>query len=385
VEIRTLVADGSGRVEASNKRPESVPPGGWVWIDVVAGEDDLPALLELAEPAGLDLLAVRDAVLDVDMPKADDFGDHLLVVLHSLSKGVISTYEIDCFVTRTRLITIHAVPSDPIDALWAQAQARADLGRLRVDELLGVLADLTTRSLLAVLEAFDDRLEELSGKSLSADPALLEDLTAVRTDLKGVRRVVHPLRETLDVLRHSSSDLVSERGRRRFSDVFDVASRLADGLDEARAAIAETLDAYRGAEARQATEVSKVLTVYAAIMLPLGFIAGFFGMNFSNLPWTGSDWGWIVVTLLMVIVAVVSLGMFISLGWVRRPSGRQAGRTIGQGLLEATKTPVHIVGAVFEMSAMPVRATTAKLTQAVAAERPATGAGSDGPPVHGAE
>jgi hypothetical protein len=128
-----------------------------------------------------------------------------------------------------------------------------------------------------------------------------------------------------------------------------------------------------------------VLTVYAAIMLPLGFIAGFFGMNFSNLPWTGSDWGWIVVTLLMVIVAVVSLGMFISLGWVRRPSGRQAGRTIGQGLLEATKTPVHIVGAVFEMSAMPVRATTAKLTQAVAAERPATGAGSDGPPVHGAE
>ncbi len=383
--MRTLVADGSGRVEASNKRPESVPPGGWVWIDVVAGEDDLPALLELAEPAGLDLLAVRDAVLDVDMPKADDFGDHLLVVLHSLSKGVISTYEIDCFVTRTRLITIHAVPSDPIDALWAQAQARADLGRLRVDELLGVLADLTTRSLLAVLEAFDDRLEELSGKSLSADPALLEDLTAVRTDLKGVRRVVHPLRETLDVLRHSSSDLVSERGRRRFSDVFDVASRLADGLDEARAAIAETLDAYRGAEARQATEVSKVLTVYAAIMLPLGFIAGFFGMNFSNLPWTGSDWGWIVVTLLMVIVAVVSLGMFISLGWVRRPSGRQAGRTIGQGLLEATKTPLHIVGAVFEMSAMPVRATTAKLTQAVAAERPATGAGSDGPPVHGAE
>ncbi len=383
--MRTLVADSSGRVEASNKRPESVPPGGWVWIDVVAGEDDLPALLELAEPAGLDLLAVRDAVLDVDMPKADDFGDHLLVVLHSLSKGVISTYEIDCFVTRTRLITIHAVPSDPIDALWAQAQARADLGRLRVDELLGVLADLTTRSLLAVLEAFDDRLEELSGKSLSADPALLEDLTAVRTDLKGVRRVVHPLRETLDVLRHSSSDLVSERGRRRFSDVFDVASRLADGLDEARAAIAETLDAYRGAEARQATEVSKVLTVYAAIMLPLGFIAGFFGMNFSNLPWTGRDWGWIVVTLLMVIVAVVSLGMFISLGWVRRPSGRQAGRTIGQGLLEATKTPVHIVGAVFEMSAMPVRATTAKLTQAVAAERPATGAGSDGPPVHGAE
>ena len=100
---------GSKRV---SKRPESVPPGGWVWIDVIAGEADLPELLELAAPTGLDLLAVRDAVLDVDMPKADDFGDHLLVVLHSLSKGAISTYEVDCFLTRTRLITIHAVASD---------------------------------------------------------------------------------------------------------------------------------------------------------------------------------------------------------------------------------------------------------------------------------
>ena len=384
--MRTLVADGTGRVEAIGKRPESVPPGGWVWIDVLAGEADLPELLELAEPTGLDLLAVRDAVLDIDMPKADDFGDHLLVVLHSLSQGAVSTYEVDCFLTRTRLITIHAVESETIDALWAQAQSRTDLGRVHVDELLGVLADLMTRSLLAVLEAFDDRVEELNGKSLSADPTLLEDLTAVRTDLKGVRRVVHPLREALDVLRHSSSVLVSERGRRRFSDVFDVASRLADGLDEARSAIAETLDAYRGAEARQATEVSKVLTIYAAIMLPLGFIAGFFGMNFSNLPWTGKDWGWIVVTVLMILVTVVSLGMFVSLGWVRRPSGRQAGRAIGQGLVEATKTPVHIVGAVFEMSAMPVRATTAKLTQAVAADRAATSAAeSDVKPNHGAE
>ena len=367
--MRTLVADGTGRVEASSKRPESVPPGGWVWIDMVAGEADLPELLELAAPTGLDLLAVRDAVLDVDMPKTDDFGDHLLVVLHSLSAGAISTYEVDCFITRTRLITIHAVTSAPIDALWAQVQARPDLGRLHVDELLGVLADLTTRSLLAVLEAVDDRVEELNSKALTADPALLEDLTAVRTDLIGVRRVVHPLREALDVLRHSSSDLVSERGRRRFSDVFDVASRLTEGLDEARAALAETLDAYRGAEARQATEVSKVLTVYAAILLPLGFIAGFFGMNFTNLPWTHKDWGWIVVTILMLVVALVSLGMFVSLGWVRRPSGRRAGRVIGQGLLEATKTPVHIVGAVFEMSAMPVRATTARITQAVAPDK----------------
>jgi magnesium transporter len=356
-----------------------------VWVDIVAVEADLPAVLDLVSQYGLDRLAVRDAVLDIDMPKVDDFGDDLLVVLHSVNAATmttVATYEVDCFLTRRHLITIRSGPSETIDALWNQAQTRPDLARLTVDELAAVLSDLMSRSLLAVLEAFDDRVEELIGKALRADSTLLEDLTAVRTDLIAVRRVVHPLREALDVLRHSGSELVTDAGRRRFSDVFDVASRLADGLDEARAALAETLDAYRGAEAREATEVSKVLTVYAAIMLPLSLIAGFWGMNFNNLPWTGSSWGWVVVTAIMIIVAVVSLGMFISLGWVRKPSGRSAGRAIGQGLIEATKTPVHIVGAVFEMSAMPIRATTARLANpgdSNTAPRP------DGTPTQGSE
>ena len=114
----------------------------------------------------------------------------------------------------------------------------------------------------------------------------------------------------------------------------------------------------RGAEARQATEVTKVLTVYAAIMLPLTLIVGFFGMNFVNLPWLERDWGWVAAVSTMAAIALVSLGVFVSLGWIRRPTGRRAGQTLGRGLLEATRTPVQLVGAVVEMSTMPLRATT---------------------------
>jgi Mg2+ and Co2+ transporter CorA len=74
---------------------------------------------------------------------------------------------------------------------------------------------------------------------------LVAELTAVRADLSAVRRVVHPQREVLDLVRHSSSPLLGEAGRRRFSDVFDVASRAAQNLDAARSELAEILDAYR--------------------------------------------------------------------------------------------------------------------------------------------
>lgn len=368
VQTRFLVADGNGSIAPTDALPAEPPANGWVWIDALAGDADVAELIELTDALGFDRLAVRDAVLDVDMPKTDDFGTHVLVVLHGLRGGAVLTYEIDFFVSERTLLTVHDEHAVSVDAVWNQVQHRADLAKLGVDELVAVIADAMTRRLLSVLEAFDDRVEELVDKALRADPTLLEDLTAVRTDLASVRRVVHPQREALDVLRRAPSPLITDAGRRRFSDVFDVAARLANGLDEARSALAETLDAYRGAEARQATDVTKVLTVYAAIMLPLSLIAGIFGMNFANLPLLDREWGWIAASALMLGVALVSLGVFISLGWVRRPSGRRTGRVLGRGLLEASLAPVQIVGAVFEMSTMPIRATGSKLRQVVEVE-----------------
>ncbi len=57
----------------------------------------------------------------------------------------------------------------------------------------------------------------------------------------------------------------------------------------------------------------------------------------------------------MGLVASVSLGVFISLGWTRRPSGRAAGAVLGHGLIEAARAPAQLVGAVYEISTMPVR------------------------------
>ena len=338
-------------IEPTHELPES----DWVWIDITAGPDDIDELADLAEQLGLDALAVRDAVEDIDLPKVDDFGSFLLVVLHALDDERIETYELDCFLSERRLITIHDQRSPSIDALWDGVQGRPELTSGGPDEALARLADVATRRLVCVLDVFDDRNEELIQLALRADADFLLEITAVRADLAALRRAVHPQREALDILRHSTSRVVSDAGRRRFSDVFDTALRASQGVDGARAALAETLDAYRGAEARQATEVTKVLTVYAAIMLPLSLVAGFFGMNFVDLPLIHRQAGWMIVTGFMALVAVLSLGVFVALGWTRRPSGRTAGALLGRGLVEAARAPAQLVGAVFEISTMPMR------------------------------
>jgi len=361
MEKRILRAAGDGTTSLASDWRTDGRDEGWEWADVIVTSDDLEDLAALTAALRFDALAVLDAVADRDLPKVDDFGHHLLVVLHGLRDDQVATYEIDCFVTERHLVTVRRSPAPALDALWDRLLETPELAAGGVDTLVARLADVLSRRLLSVLNAFDDRAEELLGQALAADPRLLGELTAVRTDLAAIRRVVHPQREALDELRYSTSPLISAAGRRRFSDVFDVAARTSHGLDAARASLAEILDAYRGAEARLATNVTKVLTIYAAIMLPLSLVAGFFGMNFKNLPGIGSEWGWVIVTGLMVAIAALSLGVFVAIGWIERPSGRRAGETLGRGLIQATRAPVHVVGAVFELTAMPVRGTATRI------------------------
>ena len=345
----------AGELAVVAESPWAAPPSGWVWIDIEVGMDDMDDLAGVAERLGLDSLALRDAVEDHDLPKFDDFGSSILVVMHTLGEERIETYELDCFLTERHLVTVRHHPSPSVDLLWDGVQHRAELASGGADVVLARLADVATRRLVSVLDVFDARNEHLVQLALSADADFLGEITAVRSDLAELRRAVHPQREMLDILRHSTSRLVSDSGRRRFSDVFDTASRASQGVDGARTALAETLDAYQGAEARKATEVTKVLTVYAAVMLPLSLVAGFFGMNFTNLPLLDRGAGWIIVTGFMALIALLSLGVFVSLGWTRRPSGRVAGALLGRGLAEAARAPAQLVGAVFEMSTMPMR------------------------------
>lgn len=355
VQTRIMRTNADGATTLLDVLPAETPEAGWVWVDILAEPGDEAALAAMAAQLDLDALAVRDAVQDVDLSKVDDFGHHLLVILHGLRDDAVDTYEVHCFMTAHHLVTLHHDRSPAIDALWRHLQSNPQLAAGGVDVLVARLADVLMRRLLSVVEAFDERIDSLIDEALAADPDFLGEMVAVRIHLGAVRRVVNPQRETLDVLRQSTSPLMSDAGRRRLSDVFDVAVRAAGELEAARTALSETLEAYRGAEAREATDVTKVLTIYAAIMLPLALIAGFFGMNFPNLPWLESERGWVIVAGFMVGLAVLSLGVFVALGWIRRPSGREAGAALGRGLIEAARAPVHVGGALYEVSTMPLR------------------------------
>ena len=88
------------------------------------------------------------------------------------------------------------------------------------------------------------------------------------------------------------------------------------GLDGARMLLGSTLETYRGTVAERMNEVMKVLTVYAAILLPLSLIAGIYGMNFVNMPELEWRYGYLAFWATCVAITVALLFFFRRRKWL---------------------------------------------------------------------
>ena len=312
----------------------------WVWIDADASNS--AELVELGEQLGLDRLAMFDAVSDVDLSKVDDFGEHLLIVLHGLSEDStdeIRTYELDMFLTTDVLITVRSGTSRTIDHLWQDIRHNHELSDAGPDVLAARISSAIMKRWASIVTSFDEQLDDLIERAFEADKTVLRDVTFLRTELSTIRRTLRPQLETLAELRTTSSPLIGQRSQRRYADAFDTSTRIEHAIEGVRAELLAALDAYRGAEARTATEISRVLTIYAAILLPLSFIVGFFGMNVPNLPGSETPSAWLWIVAAMVLITAISLSIFAKAGWIRLRSPARPS-TFARRTLELARRPV---------------------------------------------
>jgi magnesium transporter len=311
----------------------------WVWFDVVAGTiDEIKALGELFH---LNRHVVEDASTDTHFPKLDDYDDHLFVVLHGVAErdGRLETVELDAVVGDGFLITAHRRAAPSIDWIVEHAGSRVS----GPDVAFSRLAEAMARSLLPLVEALDETIDDLEERAIVGDGAVVPEIQALRRDTIRLRRVIGPQREVLARLAASSSPLVQPRSRQRFASANDHYVRVYESVDAARTLLTSTLDTYRGAVAERMNEVMKVLTVYAAILLPLSLIAGIYGMNFANMPELQWRWGYFALLGAMGVLAVGQWIYFARRGFVGQYRFRKIPRTVGRGLAKLMLKPIDLV------------------------------------------
>lgn len=328
-----IYRNGSDQVEESHSvelipellRDESVI----FWVDFEApSEDDDQVLLDVFK---FHPLTVEDCRATRHHPKVEEFPDYIYFIVHAIrtdsSPDRFNTVELDGYLGRNFVVTYHHDQFTSIEKVKQSVRVSPVTCQRGAPFLLHHIIDSIVDEYLPVMDDFDERINDLEDNIFSLrrpNNQILEEILGLKRSLLRVKRISSKQLEVLYRMSHGQFQLISGSVLPFFRDIFDHLVRVTDLAESYRDLISGSLEAYLSVVSNRLNEIMKVLTIFSAIMLPLTFIAGVYGMNFENMPELHSKYGYYTVWIIMIVVAAAMLYFFWKRGWIGKGPKQEA-------------------------------------------------------------
>ena len=269
------------------------PKPEWVktrWIDVDS-VSDRPTVEALARRHGLHPLAAEQLGDTSLRPKADIFAQQLFIVTRmvDLKEGRLESEQVSLWVGGDTVLTFQQTPGDVWDPvrkkLLSPEGHPGDAGFLVYS-----LLDAIVSQVFPVLEHYEDRLEALEARAKDArDGRVSGELQDIKRELLELRHAVLPMREAVNRLQNDRGGALGEEARTYMSSLYNDVVQAMDMLETSRETAKGVTEVHQNALNNRMALVMKTMTGISLVFLPLNFVAGVFGMNFTAFPW---DFAW---------------------------------------------------------------------------------------------
>ena len=317
--ILAYILDGTGggkKVgwdEINNWQPEQ----GILWMHIdyssMASQDWLYTKSGLEE-------VISDALTEEDSrPRCTLFHDGMLLGLRGVNMNPGSDPEdmvgVRVWFERNRIISTRrrrVLSISDIQNTIDQGNGPESIG-----EFLVQLAGRVMERMRQVIDNLEDFVADLEDQVLTAEShQLRKQLADLRRQAISLRRYLSPQREALSRLLTEKIPWLEENERIRLREVYDQLARYLEDLDEARDRAAVTQEELVSRLSEQMNNKMYLLSIVAAIFLPLGFLTGLLGINVGGIPGAESKLGFSVFVLLLIVVVVFQIWYFKKKKWL---------------------------------------------------------------------
>jgi magnesium transporter len=283
------------------------------WINF-SGIHEADIIEKVGQHFGLHPLVLEDIVNTGQRPKIEDTDEYVFIVLKMLyldpKTGDIVSEQISLIFGENFVISFQEREGDVFD--FVRERMKKTVPRVRfmgADYLAYALVDTIVDNYFLILEHIGEKVEELE-EELVKNPATqsLETIHDLKRRLIFMRKSIWPLREVIGGWDRLESPLIRDYTRMYLRDLYEHTIQVIDTVETFRDMVSGLLDIYLSSVSNRMNEVMKVLTIIATIFIPLGFLAGVFGMNFDpsassfNMPELGFRYGYPMFWLLVIII-----------------------------------------------------------------------------------
>lgn len=295
---------------------------GSLWVDIDSRSDEQFRLL--TDLFHFHPLAVEDVRSPNCRVKVEEYEGYLFLVVRGVrfATDTPEPYDMDpqnlyLFIGPHFLVTAHAGRSAPIEEVRLRIESAPDqLGR-GVDRLAYQIVDVLVDHYFPLLDQIDDFVDEIEDMIFrGGDGMLLEEIFELKRALLVLRRHLAPQREVAATLANRPSPYLRPETQIYLRDVYDHVVRQLESVETYRELVSGALETNLMVISNRVNEVMKVLSVIATVVLPPTLVASVYGMNFENMPGTGSPAGFWMALLAMLAIALGFLGYLWKKRWL---------------------------------------------------------------------
>ena len=304
---------------AELKEKLELPYKHWLNID---GLHDSSLVEEVGNYAGLSPLVMEDIVNTDQRPRFVDETEKIVVFLKQLDylKETKSTMaeQITLVLGENMVITFQEKVGKYFESI--RERMRQNIGKLRMlgaDYLFYRIIDTIADNYMLCIGQLGEEIEMNESKILStSSKEFINEIYRHKIEISFMRKAVRPAKEVTKLLKNTETDLINESTWPFFNDLDDLLTHTLETVELYYTMTSDQLNIYNANVSNRANEVMKVLTVFAAIFIPLTFIAGVYGTNFDYLPELHYKYSYFIMLSAMLIVAIIMLLYFRKKRWL---------------------------------------------------------------------
>jgi len=292
----------------------------FTWINIF-GLHDTGMISTIGTELSIGELVLEDMLNTDHRPRFQHQDDFLFIIAKLLTfnkdSSEIESDQLSIIAGKNYLITLQEKPGKHFEAVRERIRKSKD--RIRIiysDYLAYALLDCMVDTYLDIMAELGGRIENME-KEILDTPAkdTFQKLYNLKRELNYLRRIVIPMRELSFAFLKSDHELIREDSRSFISDLHDHVVITFESIEVYYSLITDQMEVYNSNVSNRANEIMKVLTVFAAIFIPLTFFAGIYGMNFEHIPELGMKYGYLYFWILILSVGVILIFYFRKKKW----------------------------------------------------------------------
>ncbi|MDH5607893.1 MAG: magnesium/cobalt transporter CorA [Cyclobacteriaceae bacterium] len=286
----------------------------YLWLNF-HGLHDVVMISSLADSLQLDRLTLRNILDTTQRPKSEEFEGYLQFSIKSILKkedGQLQVEQISFILSDQYVISFQEESSDHFGSIRRKInEGTGSIRKKSSDYLLSQLLDALLDNYFESIDQVNQELRILES-DVFKNP-VKEVLIALENHKKAaqvIKKSLVPCREAIQSILNGRTRFIHDDNQKFFRDL---SNNITSALDETEDTI-RTLDGltniYFASESQKMNETMKLLTTVATLFIPLTFIAGIYGMNFTYMPGLTYPYGYYAVLVAMALVSILMIIFF---------------------------------------------------------------------------